>query len=372
MEQPKPSPPASLDAELTRLKSEIADLQARVSALEGGVPPIPLPHREPTESRFGLTIINRIGAATLAIGIIFFFKYAVDNQWIGAAGRVLLGVVAGTLLIGAAEWLRRRNQQAFAVGLGGCGLATLYISAYAASAYYNLLPRPVSFLALIAVCACAILLSIAYANLAIAVLGFLGALLTPLLLELAALSEWIAFDFVYFGVLEITAIAIAMTQGWRVLLPIVAALTTLAAARLIDPHHPEAFIAFMLCLAALHVRREVYSRVVAHAALLIAALRYLALWAKQHITMDDRLSFISESGSVLLGVYGIVVLAYGIARQSPENRALGLVLLGVVVGKLYLYDVWLLTRFYRITAFVALGALLLAASYLYSRFKQRA
>jgi uncharacterized membrane protein len=42
-----------------------------------------------------------------------------------------------------------------------------------------------------------------------------------------------------------------------------------------------------------------------------------------------------------------------------------------VVIKLYLYDVWLLTRFYRVSAFVALGILLLVASYVYSRFKEK-
>ena len=47
-------------------------------------------------------------------------------------------------------------------------------------------------------------------------------------------------------------------------------------------------------------------------------------------------------------------------------------LVALVVAKLYLYDIWLLTRFYRITAFVALGVLLLAASFVYSRFKLRA
>jgi uncharacterized membrane protein len=48
---------------------------------------------------------------------------------------------------------------------------------------------------------------------------------------------------------------------------------------------------------------------------------------------------------------------------------LGLGLLGAVIAKLYLSDVWQLGRVFRITAFLALGALLLAVSYLYSRFK---
>jgi hypothetical protein len=32
---------------------------------------------------------------TLVLGIAFFFKWAVDNQWIGPGGRVILGVIAG-------------------------------------------------------------------------------------------------------------------------------------------------------------------------------------------------------------------------------------------------------------------------------------
>jgi uncharacterized membrane protein len=37
--------------------------------------------------------------------------------------------------------------------------------------------------------------------------------------------------------------------------------------------------------------------------------------------------------------------------------------------KLYLVDVWQLSRGFRITAFLGLGALLLLVSYLYSRFR---
>jgi uncharacterized membrane protein len=39
------------------------------------------------------------------------------------------------------------------------------------------------------------------------------------------------------------------------------------------------------------------------------------------------------------------------------------------VAKLYLVDVWVLGRLFRITAFLALGILLLALSYLYSRLR---
>ena len=84
-----------------------------------------------------------------------------------------------------------------------------------------------------------------------------------------------------------------------------------------------------------------------------------------------RANFISESVSVFLALYAVAMITSGVIRKLSADRVLGLVLIGIVVGKLYLYDVWLLTRFYRVSAFVALGILLLAASYVYSRFKEK-
>ena len=42
-----------------------------------------------------------------------------------------------------------------------------------------------------------------------------------------------------------------------------------------------------------------------------------------------------------------------------------------MIVKLYIYDVWLLDRIYMMVAFIALGGLLLAGSYLYSRFRDK-
>ena len=43
--------------------------------------------------------------------------------------------------------------------------------------------------------------------------------------------------------------------------------------------------------------------------------------------------------------------------------------MGFVVVKLYVFDVWQVGRIYRISAFVALGALLIGTSFLYSHFR---
>jgi uncharacterized membrane protein len=160
----------------------------------------------------------------------------------------------------------------------------------------------------------------------------------------------------------------------------VAALSTLAALAEVNPRHAMLFVLFLAVVAISHfllpqvlnrdARIRPYTYVVAHSAVLATLLRVVGLWSEQNVVTADRASFLSEAGSVLIAVYGIAVLLFGISRRSPLDRTLALTLIGLVVLKLYVYDVWLLNRFYRVSAFVALGILLLTASYVYSRSKR--
>jgi uncharacterized membrane protein len=66
-----------------------------------------------------------------------------------------------------------------------------------------------------------------------------------------------------------------------------------------------------------------------------------------------------------------LLIGAGVGSRTLINRVLGLGLIGLVVVKLYVYDVWQLVRIYRIVAFAVLGALLLITSYLYSRYREK-
>ena len=61
------------------------------------------------------------------------------------------------------------------------------------------------------------------------------------------------------------------------------------------------------------------------------------------------------------------LVAGGSLRVHAFTRILGIGLIGLVVLKLYLYDVWLLAPFYRMAAFAILGVLLLAVAFIYRR-----
>lgn len=87
---------------------------------------------------------------------------------------------------------------------------------------------------------------------------------------------------------------------------------------------------------------------------------------------DVRASFARElSVSLAWGTYAMAVMALGFRRGSPRLRYLALGLFGATVGKMFLVDLLELGGIYRITGFVVLGLVLLAASFLYQRPRAR-
>ncbi|MDP8988757.1 MAG: DUF2339 domain-containing protein [Acidobacteriota bacterium] len=106
-----------------------------------------------------------------------------------------------------------------------------------------------------------------------------------------------------------------------------------------------------------------------HLVLLWALAMEVSGWAARNSDVQDVSNLESTGISILMAVYGAGLVVAGVALRSTLNRILGLGLMTLVIAKLYLLDVWSLSRGFRITAFLALGGLLLLVSYLYSRFK---
>src|SRR5262249_51640263 len=51
------------------------------------------------ESKIGGHWLNRIGIVAVLVGVSYFLKYAFDNEWIGPAGRVVIGLVVGMAVV---------------------------------------------------------------------------------------------------------------------------------------------------------------------------------------------------------------------------------------------------------------------------------
>jgi len=80
------------------------------------------------------------------------------------------------------------------------------------------------------------------------------------------------------------------------------------------------------------------------------------------------------SGSMLTvawGLEGITLLAAGFPLSDRNQRLSGLALLTFCILKLFLYDLRHLETLPRIISFIALGLILVAVSWIYSRFRER-
>ncbi len=88
------------------------------------------------EEKIGIKLFSRLGILALVIGIGFFIKYVNDNNLIGYAGRILIGVISGIALVIAGEFSARFKKFAsWGKVLVGGGLAVMYFSIYAAYAF---------------------------------------------------------------------------------------------------------------------------------------------------------------------------------------------------------------------------------------------
>jgi len=84
--------------------------------------------------------------------------------------------------------------------------------------------------------------------------------------------------------------------------------------------------------------------------------------------------FREVSGGMLTlswGLEGIALLGAGFAVRERMLRLAGLALLLGCIGKLFAYDLRSLETFFRILSFIGLGLILLAVSWVYTRFKQQ-
>ena len=84
--------------------------------------------RNPDLEKFvGENLIPKIGIAILVIGIGFFVKYAIDQNWINETARAGIGILAGAILLGVAHKMRS-NFKAFSSILVAGAISTFYFT----------------------------------------------------------------------------------------------------------------------------------------------------------------------------------------------------------------------------------------------------
>jgi uncharacterized membrane protein len=165
------------------------------------------------ESRIGSHWLNRIGIAALLIGISYFLKFAFDNNWIGPAGRVTIGLLAGIAVVVWSERFRAKGYKVFSYSLKAVGIGTLYLSLWAAFQLYSLIPSSAAFVMMLAVTASTAAMALAQDAQLLAAFALTGGFATPLLLSTGQNREVALFSYV--ALLDLGALFLVVFKPWR-------------------------------------------------------------------------------------------------------------------------------------------------------------
>jgi len=153
-----------------------------------------------------------LGAGGLAflIGVGLFLKYAFDNNWVGPSGRVAMGFAGGIAFLLTSEFIWKTGQRYYSQAIAALGAAILYLSLWAAGSYFHLLPMTVTFIAMGAVTAAVMLISIRRNSQVLAYGALAGGFITPLLNQTASIDS--TFIFTYLAVLGTALVWIGRTR----------------------------------------------------------------------------------------------------------------------------------------------------------------
>jgi uncharacterized membrane protein len=158
--------------------------------------------------------LARIGIVILFFGAAFLAKYAADNSLFPIELRfITLAIGAfGLLIVG---WRLKDKRAVYAELLQGGGIAGLYLTVFAATKLYHLLPMSLAFGLMVVIALAAAILAVGQNALSLAVIGTAGGFLAPILVSTGS-GNYVAL-FSYYAILNLGVFAVAWFRTWRVL-----------------------------------------------------------------------------------------------------------------------------------------------------------
>lgn len=164
------------------------------------------------EKFIGENLANKIGIAVLVLGISFFVKFAIDKNWVNETGRVIIGLISGGILIGLAHYIRNAYRSFSSVLVGG-GLTVFYFTVAFAFHQYHLIGQTAAFIIMIVITAFAVILSIFYNRIELAVLATIGGFVTPFLVSNGQ-NNYVAL-FTYLCILNSGLLVLSWFKRWK-------------------------------------------------------------------------------------------------------------------------------------------------------------
>ncbi|MFC2514863.1 MAG: DUF2339 domain-containing protein [Prevotella melaninogenica] len=166
------------------------------------------------EKYIGENLFGKIGILIFIIGIGFFVKYAIDQNWINETARTLMGYAVGAGMLVLAERLHKRYHT-FSSLLAGGAFGIYYLITAIAFHYYGLFSHTMAFGILCVTTIFMSAVSVLYDRKELAVTALVGGFIAPFIISTDS-SSIISLQ-IYITILNIGMFCLAMYKKWAIL-----------------------------------------------------------------------------------------------------------------------------------------------------------
>lgn len=181
-------------------------------------------------------------------------------------------------------------------------------------------------------------------------------------------------------VFALIGLSVFFFAGWRrsreaMLASAAYTMTGLVTLWLLLPHWDWVYFPNFLAVLALLGQQQLARRLadrypvpdgVHHAVIVVGGLT-LWKWLTQWVLLGSGGFYLTASWSGL----AFVLFGAGVVLREKLYRWVGLGILAVAIGRVFLYDVWQLERIYRVLSFMALGIVLVVLGFIYSKYQDK-
>jgi uncharacterized membrane protein len=158
----------------------------------------------------------KLGVLVLLFGVAAALRYAAAQGYFVLPIEARLAVVAAVALLGLGlGWRERQRRPAFGLAVQGGAIGVLLLTVFAAFRLYGLLPPMLALALVVVLVAGAAMLAVLQQAMWLAVLGFLGGYLAPVLISTGSGNHVALFS--YYAVLNAAVFAISWKHSWRLL-----------------------------------------------------------------------------------------------------------------------------------------------------------
>lgn len=192
--------------------------QVVITPIEVPRPQTPAPVKDRTPQKnlleriLGDNWLSKVGIVTLVLGIGFFVKYAIDQNWINEIGRVGIGLLTGGIIIGVAHKLKKEYHVFSSILVGG-GVSVFYITITLAFREYAIFDQTIAFVLLTVITIFSVIISLFYNRQELAIFSLVGGFLSPLMVSTGEGNYIVLFSFLL--ILNTGMLIISLKKDWK-------------------------------------------------------------------------------------------------------------------------------------------------------------